>query len=90
MTITLNILPASFVHHWQTLCLRHRSTLRAHRELMRHLYAWRCDSAVEPIPGYDVPPPQAPGMAVPRGWSYANLCRLAPRNTQPILRADAA
>lgn len=65
------LLPAEFVGFWCELCLDIQSRKQAWTTLV---HRWR---NAHKIPGYaTLPPPGKSGL--PDGWSYANLCRLAP------------
>lgn len=65
-------LPPQLLAHWASLIRRCPPRI-AHQHLLRHLRAWRADSAVERIPGYLAPPADAPGTGLPRGWSLSEL-----------------
>lgn len=60
------------------LLLNQREKLRPrYRKLMERLEVWRQTGRREhAIPGYDAPPPNAPGLNHPAGWSYSQLVKL--------------
>jgi len=75
-------LPKAFLVHWRQSCDKYQRKIRpAWSALMEQLCRWRSGSAC-PIPGYDAPPPNAAGCNHPDGWSYENLLRHAPTDTE--------
>lgn len=53
--------------------------------LIRQLAMWRRGDLTRRIPGFDAPPPNAPGYNHPAGWSYRNLMRIKPRRAEMAL-----
>jgi hypothetical protein len=61
---------------WQR---QHGAARRVYEELIARWQRWRGGDASAAIPGYRrCPRPEAGNANLPRGFSYANVCRLAP------------
>lgn len=74
-----NALPPAFIKHVEGLfdTLRPGWAVAIHQHLIRHLEYWReTGDPMDAVPGYDTPPPNAPNLPFPRGWSSLNLARL--------------
>lgn len=74
-TIRVPVLTNEFWDFWFSVCLmgQRGKVKSAHRRLLARLARWRAGDKSAAIPGYDAPPPNAPGFSYPAGWSYQNL-----------------
>lgn len=64
------VLPSAFVEYWRALCARNVTGKKAAwRDLLRRWHRG------ESIPGY----PNDAHTGIPRGWSFRNLIRYAPK-----------
>ena len=78
----VGVLPPEFVEFWRMLVEQNqRKAKPARRKLLRMLEDWR-NGKIKGIQGYDSPPPNKTGSDAPHGWSYRNLVRLQPTETQ--------
>lgn len=76
-------LPHAFIQDWKSRCEKNqRACAPAYETLMQDLIAWRMGDYTKKIPGYDTPPPNAPGQKHPAGWSYSNLILHKPTDVE--------
>lgn len=75
----MNHLPTPLVLHLRDLAEASPWGIGTHRRhLLKHLDRWRrFPKTTLPLPGYLTPPPNAPGLKHPAGWSRSNFERIA-------------
>lgn len=77
--------PADFIAWWQGLVLENqRTAATAYEELIKRLRRWRAGDADAALPGYLVPPPNAPKCKHPRKMSYKDMLRITPSAVETI------
>jgi len=71
-------MPPQLTHYLRNLAEASPWGMETHRRhLLKHLDRWRRNpKTTMPIPGYNFPPKNAPGLSHPRGWSRSNFERI--------------